>query len=70
MVPILSEIGFFLQAQNDFTDCFGNCKVLGKIGTDIESNTCSWLSVKCLEQSNREQKGLLEKYYGKTGMLI
>ena len=41
-------------------DCFGDPKVTGKVGTDIEDNKCSWLVVQALAKANTEQRALLE----------
>jgi farnesyl diphosphate synthase len=34
--------------------------VIGKIGTDIEDNKCSWLVVQALGKASEEQKKILE----------
>ncbi|XP_013105089.2 farnesyl pyrophosphate synthase-like [Stomoxys calcitrans] len=62
---ILLEMGYLYQVQNDVLDCFGNPKITGKIGTDIEENKCSWLAVECLRQANEEQQRTLVDCYGK-----
>ncbi|XP_062169799.1 farnesyl pyrophosphate synthase [Alnus glutinosa] len=63
---ILIEMGIYFQVQDDFLDCFGAPEVIGKVGTDIEDFKCSWLVVKALERSTKEQKKLLHEVYGKA----
>jgi len=41
-------------------DCYGDPKFIGKIGTDILDNKCSWLINKALEIATPEQRAILD----------
>ncbi|CAF0855251.1 unnamed protein product [Brachionus calyciflorus] len=61
---ILIDMGCFFQVQDDFLDCYGDPKVTGKVGTDIEESKCGWLVIQALKKCNAEQRQILEKHYG------
>lgn len=46
--------------QDDYLDLFGDPKITGKIGTDIQDNKCSWLVVQCLQRASPEQRQILQ----------
>lgn len=60
------DIGIYFQAQDDFLDCYGDPKVIGKIGTDIESAKCSWLIATALQICSPAQRQLILDNYGQN----
>ncbi|XP_048728933.1 farnesyl pyrophosphate synthase-like [Ostrea edulis] len=63
---ILLHMGRYFQIQDDFLDCYGDPVVIGKIGTDISENKCSWLVIQALKKSTPSQRRLLEENYADT----
>lgn len=63
---ICIQIGEYFQIQDDFLDCYGDEKVIGKVGTDIQDNKCSWLVVQALVRASPEQKATLKQHYGRN----
>ncbi|CAH0479746.1 unnamed protein product [Peronospora belbahrii] len=63
---ICAQIGEYFQIQDDFLDCYGDEKVIGKVGTDIQDNKCSWLVVQALERATLEQRKTLKENYGRN----
>ena len=62
---ILIPMGEYFQVQDDYLDCFADPDTLGKIGTDIQDNKCSWPINQALKRANEAQRNLLEKNYGR-----
>lgn len=62
---ICCEMGEYFQIQDDFLDCYGAPEVIGKVGTDIQENKCSWLVVQALKKATPAQLKTLEQNYGK-----
>ncbi|KAF2483688.1 ERG20 farnesyl diphosphate synthase [Neohortaea acidophila] len=62
---ILIPMGEYFQVQDDYLDNFADPSVLGKIGTDIQDNKCSWLVNQALKKCTREQRAVLEENYGR-----
>lgn len=58
------ELGRYFQIQDDVLDCYGAPEVIGKIGTDIEDNKCSWLVCQALLKCTPEQRAVIEANYG------
>lgn len=62
---ILIPMGEYFQIQDDYLDNFGLPEHIGKIGTDIMDNKCSWLINQALAICTPEQKKILEDNYGR-----
>lgn len=61
---VLIPLGEYFQIQDDFLDCFGTPEQIGKIGTDIKDNKCSWVVNQALLKATPEQRKLLDDNYG------
>ena len=51
--------------QDDYLDAYGAPEVIGKIGTDIQDNKCSWVINQALERAGPEQRKVLDECYGR-----
>lgn len=62
---VLIPLGEYFQIQDDYLDCFGKPEDIGKIGTDIQDNKCSWVVNTALKLVTPEQRALLDENYGR-----
>lgn len=62
---ILIPLGEYFQAQDDYLDVFGKPEQIGKIGTDIQDNKCSWVINQALKRCSAEQRKVLDENYGR-----
>ncbi|TBU21766.1 isoprenoid synthase domain-containing protein, partial [Dichomitus squalens] len=61
---ILVPLGEYFQAQDDFLDFAAPPEVLGKVGTDIIDNKCSWCVNTALAIVMPAQRKVLDENYG------
>lgn len=59
-LSILLPLGEYFQVQDDYLDCYGAPEVIGKIGTDILDNKCSWNVNTALKYATPEQRKILD----------
>ena len=59
-LKILLPLGEYFQAQDDYLDCYGNPETIGKIGTDILDNKCSWNINVALGKATVAQRAVLD----------
>jgi len=57
---ILLPLGEYFQIQDDWLDFSGTPEQIGKIGTDILDNKCSWCVNTALAKCNPEQRKVLD----------
>jgi len=62
---ILVPLGEYFQVQDDFLDYAGTPEQIGKIGTDIIDNKCSWCVNTALALASPEQRAVLDANYGR-----
>jgi len=63
-LDILIPMGEYFQVQDDYLDAYAPPEVLGKIGTDILDNKCSWNINTALKYATPEQRAILDANYG------
>jgi farnesyl diphosphate synthase len=62
---ILIPLGQYFQIQDDYLDNFGDPAFIGKVGTDIQDNKCSWLVNQAIQRCTPEQRKVLDTSYGR-----
>lgn len=62
---ILIPLGEYFQIQDDWLDFSGTPEQIGKIGTDIVDNKCSWCINTALAVASEKQRKVLDENYGR-----
>ena len=63
-LDILLPLGEYFQIQDDYLDYAGTPEQIGKIGTDILDNKCSWCINTALACAPPAQRAILDANYG------
>jgi farnesyl diphosphate synthase len=64
-MDVLLPLGEYFQIQDDYLDYAGTPEQIGKIGTDIVDNKCSWCINTTLALCTPEQRAVLDASYGR-----
>ena len=64
-LDILLPLGEYFQIQDDYLDYAGTPEQIGKIGTDILDNKCSWCINTTLARATPAQRAILDANYGR-----
>ena len=62
---ILLPLGVYFQVQDDYLDFAGTPEQIGKVGTDIVDNKCSWCINTALAVATPAQRAVLDANYGR-----
>jgi farnesyl diphosphate synthase len=62
---ILLPLGEYFQIQDDYLDYSGTPEQIGKVGTDIVDNKCSWVINTALSLATPAQRAILDENYGR-----
>ena len=61
---IYHDMGYFVQAQNDFEDYYRDQDLAEEDGTDIMTGKCSWPIAMAVQTVNDKQMKVLLENYG------
>lgn len=64
-LSILLPLGEYFQVQDDYLDFSGTPEQIGKVGTDILDNKCSWCINTALALATPAQRAILDTNYGR-----
>lgn len=63
-LPIFNLLSVHLQAQNDYTDVYGDDEISGRVGSDIRNGRCTVLTMMFNELASEAQKKVFSENYG------